>query len=70
MKIKSCQKGQTSVEYVLLVGVMIAISVAFFGKVRGYILDNPDSMVNKYLLGFESSFNGGAGRYKRFSLKK
>ena len=69
MRRKSCEKGQTSVEYILLVGVMIVISITFFTKVREYMLTNPDSIINRYLSGFESSFGNGRG-FKRFRLNR
>lgn len=69
MRLFSNQKGQTSVEYILLVGVMIVVSITFFKKVREYLLTNPDSVINTYLGGYESSFNSGNG-YKRFRLNR
>lgn len=69
MKFKSCQKGQTSVEYILLVGVMIVLSITFFREVREYLVDNPDSLINGYLGNYRSSFDNGTG-YKRFRLNR
>lgn len=66
---KSCEKGQTSVEYILLVAVMIFMSITFFNKVREFMLTNPDSIINRYLSGFDSSFGNGRG-YKRFRLNR
>lgn len=69
-KIKLGEKGQSSVEYILLVGVMISVAIAFFGKLNDYLLDNPDSMLNVYLAGYENVFNsdGVNATYKRFRL--
>jgi hypothetical protein len=70
------QSGQTSVEYILLVSVMIMLSFTFFEKVNGYILTNPDSMINKYLnqsqrfFGSDSTGGGIDGNYKTFSLPR
>lgn len=71
-KIKLGEKGQSSVEYILLVGVMISVAVAFFGKLNDYLLDNPDSMLNSYLAGYENVFNsdGVNASYKRFDLPR
>jgi len=69
MKLKSCQKGQTSVEYILLVGVMIFISIAFFKQVRDYMVRNPDSVINRYLGGFDATFNS-ANKFKTFRLAR
>ncbi|MBY0516286.1 MAG: class III signal peptide-containing protein [Bacteriovoracaceae bacterium] len=70
------EKGQTSVEYILLLAVMISVSIAFFKKVDGYVVSNPDSMVNRYLSGFgnilgsSSGTNGVSGSYKTFRLPR
>lgn len=69
------EKGQTSVEYVLLLVVMISLSITFFNKVNDFIIDNPDSLVNRYLGGFRNVFgsSGSAGvsaQYKRFRLPR
>ena len=70
MQRRNSQKGQTSVEYILLVGVMIFISIGVFKQIREYVVTNPDSMVNRYLSSFDQQFGGGGGRFKYFSLKK
>lgn len=68
------QEGQASVEYILLIIVMISLSITFFHKVEGYILTNPDSMLNKYFgvylqtMGASDSGSGISGQYKRFSM--
>lgn len=70
------QAGQTSVEYILLVSVMIMLSFTFFKKVNEYVLTNPDSLINKYLsqsqrfFGSENSGGGIDGNYKRFTLPR
>ncbi len=66
------EKGQTSVEYILLVGVMISIAITFFGKLNEYLLDNPDSMLNSYLAGYDNVFgsDGVNATYKRFNLPR
>jgi hypothetical protein len=70
------QAGQTSVEYILLVSVMIMLSFTFFEKVNEYVLTNPDSLINKYLsqsqrfFGSENSGGGIDGNYKTFSLPR
>jgi hypothetical protein len=70
------EKGQTSVEYVLLIAVMITIAVTFFGKLNEYIITNPDSVLNRYLGGFQQVLgspdgnSGVSGSYKRFRLPR
>ncbi|MFP5458791.1 MAG: hypothetical protein ACLGG7_08665 [Bacteriovoracia bacterium] len=62
------QQGQTSLEYILLVSVMISLAFVFFGKVNEYVLTNPDSMINTYLGKFTSG--GIVGNYKTFNLQR
>lgn len=62
-------------EYILLLVVMISLSITFFNKVTAFVVDNPDSLVNRYLGGFKNVFgsSGSAGvsaQYKRFRLPK
>ena len=71
------EQGQTSVEYVLLLAVMIFIAIAFFEKVNAFVVDNPDSLMNRYLGGFTrvlgspaTGNNGVDGQYKTFSLPR
>jgi uncharacterized protein (UPF0333 family) len=68
------EKGQASLEYILLVAVMITLAISFFGKVNEYVIDNPDSLLNSYLGGFQnvlgSSGNGVNANYKRFNLPR
>jgi hypothetical protein len=63
------QRGQTSVEYILLLSVMITLSITFFGKVEEFVLTNPDSMVNRYLGSYRQLF-GVNGSYKTFSIRR
>lgn len=68
-------KGQTSVEYIMLIVVMTTIALAVFGKVKGYIVDNPNSFLNSYIKSYEQVFGGGATQgatfdYKRFPLRR
>lgn len=74
---KKNEKGQTSVEYILLLAVMIPLSITFFTKVTDFVVDNPDSLVNRYLGGFTKvlgSTSGGTtgvdGKYKVFRLPR
>jgi len=69
------EKGQTSVEYVLLLVVMISLSITFFNKVNDFVINNPDSIVNRYLGGFRNVFGssssaGVSAQYKRFRLPR
>lgn len=65
------QRGQTSVEYILLVGVMIFISITFFKKVRDYMVRNPNSFINRYVRVYERDFGqNGQNGYKTFTLRR
>ncbi len=66
------ESGQTSVEYMLLVAVMITVGVSFFDRFEAYLVDNPDSFINS-TLGSYSDIMGGGGinaQYKRFSIRR
>lgn len=64
------QKGQTSVEYMLILVVSITIGIAFKEKMEDFMLKNPNSFISKQL---NSLANGlqqdSSGRYGRFSLR-
>ncbi len=71
------EKGQTAIEYLLLLAVMIFIAIAFFEKVNAFVVDNPDSLLNRYLGGFtnilgspEAGTTGVSGQYKQFYLPR
>lgn len=60
-------KGQTTVEYSLLLVAMIAIGVAFFNQLNDYLVANPDSLIGKIQTSFEElvgSNNNGDDRLK------
>jgi Flp pilus assembly pilin Flp len=69
------QKGQTAVEYILLVAVLAAMIISVMTKVKTYMVDAPDSVFTKYLNSYTSML-GGSGAdgnqltYKRFPLRR
>lgn len=63
------EKGQTSVEYLLLVAVAAAICITFFKKFQGYLLTNPDSYMNVQKAFYEKLFDSQS-KYKRFYLPR
>lgn len=73
-KKNSKEKGQTSVEYILMILVVIFVGGAMFKKVEGFLISNPDSLKNTYLGDYKDMFggdNGGfRGQYKRFTIKR
>jgi Flp pilus assembly pilin Flp len=67
------EKGQTSVEYILMIAVISVIASGIFSKFEKYIYSNPDSMINTYIGGLSDVFgNSGSGqfKYKRFILRR
>lgn len=72
MKLKQFlnQKGQTAMEYLLLLAVAVTIGVAFKKKMEGFLLRNPNSVINQQLNRFTNQFNSDSqGRYRSYSLR-
>jgi Flp pilus assembly pilin Flp len=67
-------KGQTSVEYILLIAVIASVSIPLGKKLEGYIIGNPNSVVGKMINSYKDMFGGENGgvtlNYKRFSLRR
>lgn len=67
-------KGQTTVEYTLILAVMIAVGVAFFRQLNDYLVANPNSLVGRVQTSFEelvgSDNNGVSLQYKRFTIRR
>lgn len=68
------QLGQTSVEYILMIVVVVVVASSVFEKLEGYLISNPDSLKNRYLGGYSNMFSGSngsfQGQYKFFSIRK
>lgn len=66
------QKGQTSVEYILMIVCVAIVATSIFKKLEGYLISNPDSFKNRYLGQYKDSFNGGSvnAEYKYFTLRR
>jgi len=68
------QKGQTSVEYILLISIIFVVSASVFKKIEGYLLTNPDSFKNQYLGAYKNMFGGRNGStqldYKWFTIRR
>lgn len=67
-------KGQTSVEYILMILVVVTVATSVFEKLEGYLLTGPNSIQNQYLGTYKNMFSGSngsfTGSYKWFSIKK
>lgn len=72
--IKKSQKGQASVEYILMMIVVVSVAVGFFKRMDGYLVSNPDSIINVYLASFDDMFGANHSglnlKYKRFHIRK
>lgn len=63
------KKGQTSVEYILMLSVVISMGVAFFKQFKAYLIDNPDSYVKTQLKIYEKLYDKQNG-YKVYRLPR
>ncbi len=64
------EHGQTSVEYLLMLSVAIAMGLTFTKKFEEYLLTNPDSYINKHMRIYDASFKDPHGAYKTFSFPR
>ena len=71
-KLLKNEKGQTSVEYILMIVVVAIVATSIFGKLEGYLISNPDSFKNRYLGQYKNMFEAGNANlaYKYFTLKR
>jgi Flp pilus assembly pilin Flp len=67
-------KGQTAVEYILLIAVIVVVMTTVFKKLEQYIVSNPDSLQANFIKNFEngvSGYNGDfKGKYQRFIIRR
>ncbi len=68
------EDGQTMVEYILLVAVVVVICINIFEQLNNYLLNDPDSFQNRYLNSYRSLFQGNnasfSGQYKYFTIRR
>jgi hypothetical protein len=68
------QKGQTSLEYILMLAVAISLGVTFQKRMSEYFLHNPKSFIGGALSKFKAQFSGTEERngrkyyYKNFRV--
>ncbi len=67
---KKNQKGQTSVEYLLMVVVALVLGFTFKKRMDEYFFKSPNSFIAKSLRNYKALFAGSVnGRpYKRFQV--
>lgn len=63
------EKGQTSVEYILMISVSVSIGTVLFKKLEAYMLTNPDSYVNKQLDIYKKLYDPATG-LKKYRLPR
>jgi hypothetical protein len=63
-------KGQTVLEYILMISVSVFIGLAVLSKLNDYLIKKPNSVLNGHLNKFKSDFSkNGGDRYKKFPLR-
>jgi Flp pilus assembly pilin Flp len=61
------EKGQTAIEYILLVAIMAMIAVAFFKAIERYMVSNPNSFLSNQL-NYYRRFLGQDPKFERFRI--
>lgn len=66
------QKGQTSVEYILMIVTVTVVATSIFKQLEGHLISNPNSFKNRYLGQYKNMFEAGNVnlQYKYFTLKR
>ena len=62
-------KGQTSVEYMLMIVVAISIGVAFWKNADRWFISKPDGLYYKKVTELQGQF-GSDSRFKTFRLQR
>ena len=60
-------KGQTSVEYILILSVAISLGITVFNKLNEHLVDNPNGMIGKPLNSFKKQLES-SGRYRQYPM--
>lgn len=64
------QKGQTAVEYMLMVVVAVSLGITLFNRLDEYLIKNPNGIISKPLKQFKTLLSSDpSGRYSRFPLR-
>lgn len=61
------ERGQTAVEYILILTVAISIGIAFTKAMKKYMLENPNSYINIQLRRLDANFDNANG-YKYYRI--
>ena len=60
-------KGQTSVDYILILSVAISLGITVFNKLNEHLVDNPNGMIGKPLNSFKKQLDS-SGRYRQYPM--
>lgn len=63
------QKGQTTLEYLLVLVVSVGLGFTFLKKMSDYFTNNPKSFINRSLSNYTDLF-GRDPKYKKFRVLK
>lgn len=68
------EKGQTTVEYILLIAVIVGIMLSVFQQLEEYLVTGPNSLQNKFIGSFQKNISGRnssfEGKYKYFRVRR
>jgi hypothetical protein len=68
-RILKSKKGQTSVEYLLLIVVAVGFGLLFAKKMDQYLIQNPNGLIAKPLNGFKNKLSQDpTGRYRVYPI--
>lgn len=63
------EKGQTAVEYLLLIVVAVSFGLLFAKKMDEYLIKNPNGLIAKPINGFKNKLNQDpTGRYRYYPI--
>ncbi|MBD66068.1 MAG: hypothetical protein CME62_12730 [Halobacteriovoraceae bacterium] len=63
------EKGQTTVEYILLMAVIISIMMSVFNQLEGYFLQGPNSIQGQFQSIFQNSISSNSA-FKYFRIRR
>lgn len=64
------QRGQTAIEYLLIMVVSVGLGITFFNNMRDYFQNNPNSFISRSLNNYRAVLDAGGPRYKSFRVPR
>lgn len=69
-KLFKSQKGQTAVEYMLMIAFGISLGLTVFKKLNEDLINNPNGLISGPINKFKNDIGADpTGRYRRFPLR-